>query len=162
MARNKKDTQAAVASGERQVCQNRKARHEFFIEMTVEAGLVLSGTEVKSLRAGQGSIQESYVQVKGGEAWVEGFHIPPYEQGNINNLEPLRRRKLLLHGREIEKLAEAVARKGYTIVPLRVYFKSGRAKMEIGLARGKKAHDKRDTIKERDQQRDMDRALRGR
>lgn len=142
------------------VAQNRKARHEFHIEESFEAGLVLTGTEVKSLRKGQGSIVEAYVQAAGGELWLVGCNIPPYEHGNIHNVDPVRRRKLLLHKREIEKLAGAVSRKGYAIVPLQVYFKNGRAKVEIGLAKGKKLYDKRQDLKQRDQQREIDRALR--
>jgi SsrA-binding protein len=149
-----------AAATKKIVAQNRKARHEFHIEEVFEAGLVLTGTEVKSLRLGKGSIVEAYVQAAGGELWLTGCHIPPYEQGNIHNVDPVRRRKLLLHKREIEKLAGAVSRKGYTIVPLQIYFKNGRAKIEIGLAKGKKLYDKRQDIKERDQKRDIDRAIR--
>ncbi len=145
---------------EKLVCQNRKARHEYLIEDTLEAGLELVGTEVKSLRAGQGSIQEAFAQIKGGEAWLMQFHIPHYEQGNIHNTDPVRTRKMLLHRREIDRLSAAAAQKGYTLVPLEVYFRGGRAKVLLGLARGKKAHDKRAAIKERDVKREMDRALR--
>ncbi|MCL5269580.1 MAG: SsrA-binding protein SmpB [bacterium] len=147
-------------SGEKVVCQNRKARHLYEIEETFEAGLELKGTEVKSLRQGQGSINEAFAQVKDAEAWIQQFHIPPYEQGNRFNADPIRPRKLLLHRREIDKLGAAVARKGYTLVPLRVYFARGRAKVLLGLARGKKTLDKREDMKRRDQQRDMNRALR--
>ncbi|HOE96640.1 MAG TPA: SsrA-binding protein SmpB [Candidatus Sumerlaeota bacterium] len=155
MARNEAD-------GVKLVCQNRKARHEYHIEETWEAGLELRGTEVKSLRQGKGSLQEAYAQVKGGEAWLLQFHIPPYEQGNRFNVDPVRPRKLLLHRREIGKLAGAVSRQGYTLVPLRVYFRRGRAKVEIAVAKGKKLYDKREAMKERDTRRDLDRALRDR
>jgi SsrA-binding protein len=144
------------------VCQNRKAHHEFLIEETIEAGLELKGTEVKSLRQGQGSIAEAYAQIKGGEAWLQQFHIPPYDHGNQFNVDPVRPRKLLLHHREIERIAISISRKGYTVVPLRVYFTRGRVKVLIGLARGKKLHDKREALKERDQERQIDRALRHR
>ncbi len=142
------------------VCQNRKARHEYLIEDTFEAGLELKGTEVKSLRQGRASIQEAFAQIKAGEAWIHQFHIPPYEQANQFNQDPVRTRKLLLHKREIAKLAESTTQKGYTIVPLKVYFKKGRAKILIGLGRGKKAYDKREALKERDISREMDRAMR--
>jgi SsrA-binding protein len=142
------------------VAKNRKARHEFHIDEVFEAGLVLTGTEVKSLRGGKGSIAEAYVQPIKGELYLSGCHIQPYEQGNVHNVDPVRVRKLLLHKHEIEKLIGAVSRKGYTIVPLQIYFKNGRAKAEIGLARGKKLFDKRQDIKERDQKRDIDRAIR--
>jgi SsrA-binding protein len=145
-------------SGIKIICQNRKARHEYFIEESFEAGLELRGTEVKSLRAGQGSLTEAYAQIKDGEAWLLQFHIPPYAQGNRFNVDPVRPRRMLLHGREIEKLAAAVARKGFTLIPLQVYFTRGRAKLQLGLARGKKLYDKREDLKKRDQERQMDRA----
>lgn len=151
---------APAAAPKKIVAQNRKARHEYHIDEVFEAGLVLTGTEVKSLRSGKASIVESYISPAESELWLVGCHIPPYEQGNIHNVDPVRRRKLLLHRREIEKLAGAVSKKGFTIVPLQVYFKNGRAKIEIGLARGKKLHDKRQDLKERDQRREIDRALR--
>jgi SsrA-binding protein len=149
-------------SGERMVCQNRKARHEYHIEDTIEAGLELKGTEVKSLRQGKGSIQESFAQIKEGEAWLMQFHIPPYEAGNRWNVDPVRPRKLLLHRSQIEKMFVLTSRQGYTLAPLKVYFSRGRAKVLIGLARGKKMADKREDLKLRDQKRDMDRAMRGR
>jgi SsrA-binding protein len=124
--------------------------------------LVLTGTEVKSLRQGQGSLAEAYVQVKAGEAWILQFHVPPYEQGNIHNADPVRPRKLLLHRREIERLAVHVERQGYALVPLRVYFRDSRVKVEVGLARGKKAYDKRESLKQRDHAREMERARRQR
>jgi SsrA-binding protein len=147
---------------EKMICQNRKAYHEYHIDETLEAGLALTGTEVKSLRAGQGSITEAFAQIKNGEAWLQQFHIPPYEQGNRFNVDPVRPRRLLLHQRQIDKWAQAVSRKGCTLVPIRVYFTRGRAKVLIGLARGKKLYDKREALKEREQGRQMDRALRRR
>jgi len=141
------------------VCRNRKARHLYTIEETYEAGLMLTGTEVKSLRQGRGSLAESFAQPVGDELFICGFHIPPYEQGNIQNVDPVRVRKLLLNRREINRLIGAVSRKGYTLVPLAVYFKNGRAKVELAVARGKKLYDKREDLKRRDQQREIDRAL---
>ena len=148
-----------IASGEKLVCQNRKARHEYFIDETVEAGLELRGTEVKSLREGKGSLQEAFVRIKQSEAWLEQFHIQPYEQGNRYNVDHDRRRRLLLHRKEIDRLEESTSRKGSTIVPLKVYFKRGYVKVLIGLARGKKAYDKREDMKQRDHKREMDRAM---
>jgi SsrA-binding protein len=145
---------------EKLVAQNRRARHDYFILETIEAGIVLSGTEVKSLRAGKASLGEAYATVEGGEAWVIQMHIPPYEQGNRWNLDPVRRRKLLVHRKEIERLEAAVAQKGQTVVPLKLYFSNGRAKLLIGIAKGKKSFDKRATIAERDAKREMDRARR--
>ena len=149
-------------TGEKSVCQNRKARYLYHIEETLEAGLALRGTEVKSLRQGQGSLTEAFAQIKGGEVWIQQFHIQPYEQGNRFNSDPVRPRRLLLHRQEIDRLFAAVSRKGYTLVPLKVYFTRGRAKILIGLARGKKQIDKREDIKQRDEKRQMDRALRQR
>lgn len=151
-----------IPSGEKMVCQNRKAHHLYFIEETIEAGLELMGTEVKSLRQGHGSIVEAFAYIKSGEAWINQFHIHPYEQGNRNNADPVRPRRMLMHKKEIEKLGALATRKGYTLVPLKVYFLRGHAKVLIGLARGKKLHDKRDDIKQRDQKRDMDRSMRNR
>uniref|UniRef100_A0A832I6J1 SsrA-binding protein n=1 Tax=Eiseniibacteriota bacterium TaxID=2212470 RepID=A0A832I6J1_UNCEI len=148
-------------SAERLVAQNRRARHDYVILETFEAGLVLSGTEVKSLRAGKASLAESYATVEDGEVVVRRMHIPPYEQGNRWNLDPVRPRKLLLHRREIAALAAAVERKGQTIVPLRLYFKHGYAKLLIGVAKGKPSHDKRHAIAEKDAKREMARARRG-
>lgn len=125
---------------------NKKARHDFFIEKTYEAGIVLVGTEVKSMRKGKCNLKDSYVEIKNGEAFVEGMHISPYEMGNIFNVDPLRRRKLLLNKSEIRKLERDIQVKGYTIVPLRCYLLRGRVKLEIALARGKKLYDKRDTL----------------
>jgi SsrA-binding protein len=147
---------------QRVVAHNRRARHDYFILETFEAGLVLSGTEVKSLRQGKASLAEAYATVEDGEAYVLQMHIPPYEQGNRWNLDPVRRRKLLLHRREIEKLARGVAQKGQTIVALKLYFSPrGVAKLEVALAKGKQAHDKRQSIAERDAKREVDRARRG-
>ncbi len=143
------------------VAENRKARFNYSIEETFEAGLALSGTEVKSLRFGEGSIAESYAEVKDGEVWLVNANIPEFSHGNRFNHEPKRPRKLLLHQREIAKLFGAVERKGMTLVPLSIYFNSkGRAKVELALAKGKQAHDKRQTIKDRDWQRDKARLLR--
>jgi SsrA-binding protein len=145
---------------EKLVAQNRRARHDYFILETIEAGLVLTGTEVKSLRAGKASLAESYATVEKGEAWVIQLHIPPYVQGNRWNPDPVRRRKLLLHRKEIDRLEQAVAQKGQTVVPLKLYFTRGRAKLLIGVAKGKKSYDKRATIAERDAKREIDRARR--
>ena len=145
------------------VAENRRARFDYFIEDTFEAGIALSGTEVKSLRFGEGSIAESYAEVRGEEAWLVNANIPEFSHGNRFNHEPKRPRKLLLHRREIEKMIGAVERKGMTLIPLSVYFNSrGRAKVELALARGKQTHDKRATIKERDWKRDKARLMRER
>ena len=148
--------------GEKQVAANRKARHEYFVEETYECGLVLHGTEVKSMRQGRVNLKEAFCQVKGGEMWVIGMHISPYEQGNIFNVDPLRDKKLLMHKSEIRKLSSQVQRQGYTLIPLRIYLKDGRMKLELGLCKGKKLHDKRDDMARRDASREMDRALRAR
>ncbi len=144
------------------VAKNRRARHDYFIEDTWEAGLVLLGTEVKSLRQGKGSITEAYVRLEGGEAWLVGATIQPWSHGNRQNHEPTRRRKLLLHRREIERLIGKIQQQGYTLVPMELYFSQGKAKLEIGLGKGKKHYDKREDTKERDARRDMDRAKRPR
>jgi len=149
----KKDT------GIKLVANNKKAYHDYFIEEQLEAGLVLHGTEVKSLRLGQCSIKESYLKIERGEIFAYGMHISPYEKGNIFNKDPLRVRKLLLHKAEIRKLAAAVAEKGYTLVPLKVYFSDGRAKVEIGLAKGKKHYDKRHALAAKSQKREAEREL---
>lgn len=135
------------------IANNKKAYHDYFIEQTFEAGLVLVGTEVKSLRMGKCSIKESFIKVMDGEVYSINMHITPYEKGNIFNKDPLRTRKLLLHKAEINKIMGQVAVKGYTIVPLKVYLKQGKMKMEIGLARGKKLYDKREDIAKKDQRR---------
>ena len=138
------------------VANNKKAYHDYFIEEKYEAGLVLHGTEVKSLRLGKCSIKESFIRIEKGEMFIYGMHVSPYEKGNIFNKDPLRVRKLLLHKREIMKLLGKMKEKGYTIVPLQVYFSNGRAKIEIGLARGKKLYDKREDIAKNDQRREAE------
>lgn len=138
------------------VANNKKAYHEFFVEERFEAGLALAGTEVKSLRMGKCSIKEAFIRIEKGEVFVYGMNISPYEKGNIFNKDPLRPKKLLLHKREIWKLAGQIKEKGYTIVPLQVYFKEGRAKIEIGLAKGKKLYDKRQDIAKKDQRREAE------
>ncbi|AKM09647.1 SsrA-binding protein SmpB [Croceicoccus naphthovorans] len=143
------------------VAENRRARFDYFIEDTFEAGIALTGTEVKSLRSGEGSIAESYAEVRDGQVWLVNANVPEFSHGNRFNHEPKRPRKLLLHQREIEKLFGAVERKGMTLVPLSVYFNGkGRAKVELALAKGKQTHDKRATIKDRDWKRDKARLLR--
>ena len=142
------------------VANNKKAYHDYFIEEKYEAGIELFGTEVKSIRQGKCSIKEAYVNIDNGEAFVEGMNISPYEKGNIFNREPLRKRRLLLHKREIMKLAGQVQAKGYTLMPLQVYFKNGRVKIEIGLARGKKLYDKRDDLKKKALKRETERDFR--
>jgi len=137
------------------VATNRRARFEFEILDRIEAGIVLSGTEVKSVREGHISLQESFAAASNGELWLEGCTIQPYAQGNINNHEPTRPRKLLLHRKELEKLVQRVAEKGLTLVPLSVYFKGSKLKVEIGVARGRKLHDKRDAIRKRDTERSL-------
>lgn len=145
------------------VAENRRARFDYFIETTYEAGIALTGTEVKSLRFGEGSIAESYAEVKDEQVWLINSNIPEFSHGNRFNHQPKRPRKLLLHEREIHRMHGAVAREGMTLVPLSVYFNGqGRAKVELALAKGKKAHDKRDTIKERDWKREQQRLLRDR
>lgn len=139
------------------VSTNRKARFEFFISDTYEAGLVLRGTEIKSIRQGKMSLQEAYVRTDGEEAWLVGAHIAPYDQASYAQHDPTRDRKLLLHKKEIRQLWNAIRIKGMTIVPLRVYLKAGRAKLEVGVARGKKQYDKRESIKERDMKREISR-----
>ena len=145
--------------GTKLVTKNRKAFHDYEIIERHEAGMVLVGTEVKSLRDGRCNLKDSYARVDGGELILHGTHISPYEPGNRNNHEPERPRKLLMHKREIYKLAAEVGRKGMTLVPLSVYFKSGRAKVKIGLAKGKAEYDKRDTLKQREESRDVAQAL---
>jgi len=141
------------------VAQNKKARHDYFIEQTLEAGIVLSGTEVKSIRLGKSNLRDCYASIDGGEAILYGMHISPYERGNIFNKDPLRDRKLLLHRKEINKLDALISQKGLTVVPLSLYFKRGRVKVELGVARGKKLYDKRDDIISRDARREIDRKL---
>ncbi len=138
------------------IANNKKAYHDYFIEEKYEAGLALHGTEVKSLRMGKCSIKESYVRIENGEVFIYGMHISPYEKGNIFNKDPLRVRKLLLHRHEIGRMAGKAAEKGYTLVPLRVYFKGSLVKVEIGLAKGKKLYDKRQDIAKKDQRREAE------
>jgi len=141
------------------VAQNKKARHDYFIEQTLEAGIVLTGTEVKSVRQGKANLKDSYANIKDGEVFIYGMHISPYEQGNMFNVDPMRNRKLLLHRQEINRLVGLIQQKGLTVVPLRLYFKRGKAKLEIGVAKGKKLFDKRSDIAERDANREIDRRL---
>ncbi len=141
------------------IANNKKAYHDYFIEEKYEAGLVLHGTEVKSLRMGKCSIKEAFIRIENGEVFIYGMHISPYEKGNIFNKDPLRVRKLLLHKSQIQKLIGNSAEKGYTIVPLQVYFSNGRAKIEIGLAKGKKLYDKRQDIAKKDQKREAEKEL---
>ena len=142
------------ASGNRLIANNKKAYFDYFVEQKYEAGLVLHGTEVKSIRMGKCSIKEAYVQIMNGEVFINNMNITQYEKGNIFNKDPLRPKKLLLHQSEINKLAAEIAQQGYTIVPLQVYLKHGKVKIEIGLARGKKNYDKRDSIAKKDQARE--------
>jgi len=144
------------------VARNRKAFHDYFIEDKLEAGLALLGTEVKSLRAGRANLVDSYVAVRDGEAFLLNCNISPYSHGNIANHEPTRARKLLLHQKEIQRLAGLAAQKGYSLVPLRIYFKGPYAKVEVGVARGKKFFEKRETIKAKEARREIDRALKDR
>jgi SsrA-binding protein len=145
--------------GRQVVATNRKARHDYHIDETFEAGLVLTGTEVKSLRQGRATLADAFASVDHGEAWLEHAHIPEYTQGTWTNHEPRRKRKLLLHREEIEKLAEGTRERGQTIVPLQMYFKDGRAKVEIAIARGKKDYDKRQALREKQDKREADRAI---
>ena len=145
--------------GEKLVASNRKARHDYHIEETFEAGMVLTGTEVKSLRAGHASLVDGYATVDGGEAWLENVHIPEYIEGTWNNHSSRRKRKLLLNRHEISKLLQKIKESGYTIVPLKIYFKDGRAKVEIAVARGKKDYDKRQALKEAQDKREAARAM---
>ena len=152
----KKDEHIEIA------CENRKARHDYFIHETFEAGLELKGTEVKSLRVGKANLKDSYGVIKDGEIFIEHMHISVYEQGNIFNHDPLRRRKLLMHKKEITKLFSKTREKGFTLIPLKIYFKKGRAKMEIALASGKHNYDKRAALAEKSAKRDIDRAMKDR
>ena len=149
------------ASGDRAIATNRRARHDYEILETVEAGLVLRGTEVKSLRDGLVNFKDSYASVRNGEGWLLGCHINPYSHGTDANHDPERDRKLLLHKKEIARLSGKISERGLTLVPLRLYFKGGRAKVELGLARGRKLHDKRSALREREVRREMDKAARG-
>jgi SsrA-binding protein len=149
-------------SGEKLVVDNRRARHDYHLLERVEAGLVLTGTEVKSLRDGRASLQQAYADIRGEEAWLVGAHISVYEQGNIANHDPDRDRKLLLHKKELTSLAGKIAQRGLTLVPTKLYFKNGRAKVELALARGKEQRDKRRDIAQREADRQMERALKSR
>lgn len=144
------------------IALNKKARHDFFIEETLEAGIALSGTEVKSVRNGNVNLKDSYISIGTGEAYVKGMHISPYEQGNIFNKDPLRDRKLLLHKKEISRLIGIIKQQGMSLIPLSLYLKGSLVKMQIGLARGKKNYDKRDDIAKRDAKRNMERAMKER
>lgn len=148
-----------VHRGVKVAAQNRKARHDYIIEDTVECGVALQGTEVKSIRAGQLNLKDSYAQVKGGELFLIGMHVSPYEQGNINNHDPFRTRKLLAHKREIAKLAALSQADGMSLVPLSVYFRDGRVKIELAVAKGKKLYDKRHSIAARDADREIERRI---
>ena len=144
------------------IANNKKAYHDYFVEDTYEAGIALTGTEVKSIRAGRVNLKDSYVSCKTGEAFVIGMHISPYEQGNIFNRDPLRQRKLLLHKREIHKLIGLTQQQGYALIPIKLYFKGTHVKLEVGLCRGKKNYDTRDAAAEKDAKRNMYRAMRER
>ena len=148
--------------GEKLIVDNRRARHDYHLLDRIEAGLVLTGTEVKSLREGRAELARAYADVRGGEAWLVGLHVPVYDQGNLANHDPDRDRKLLLHKKELVSLAGKVAQRGLTLVPTKLYFKDGRAKVELALARGKEGRDKRRDIARREADRDMQRALKSR
>lgn len=148
--------------GQKIIAENRKARHDYFILETLEAGIALKGTEVKSMRAGHANLKDSYIFIQNNEAFIEGMHVSPYEQGNIFNVDPLRKRKLLLHKKEILKLRAKTQEKGLGIVPLKLYFKDGCVKVEIAVVRGKKLYDKRATEAKRSAEREINRALRER
>ena len=152
----------AAEQGRKIIASNRRARHEYTIEDTVEAGLVLTGTEVKSLRAGRATISDGFGQINDDEAWLHGVHIPQYTQGTWTNHEPRRTRKLLLHRKEIDKLSSSIRERGLTLVPLSLYFKDGKVKIELGLARGKRTYDKRHDLAKRDAAREVERELRRR
>jgi SsrA-binding protein len=146
-------------SGEKLIVENRRARHDYHLGDRVEAGLVLQGTEVKSLRGGKATLQQAYAEVRDGEGWLVGLHVPEYVEGNRANHEPDRPRKLLLHRKELERLASGVAEKGFTVVPTRLYFKGGKVKVELALAKGKELRDKRRDVAARDAKRDIEREL---
>jgi SsrA-binding protein len=149
----------AKVKGTKTLVDNRKAWHDYFIEESMEAGIVLVGTEVKSIRAGKANLKDSYAEVLNGELYVRNMHISPYEKGNIYNVDPLRDRKLLMHKEQIMKLAGYIAQKGYTLVPVALYLKDGRVKVNVSVARGKKDYDKRDAMLEKAAKRDIDRQL---
>ena len=149
-------------TGTKVIAVNRKARHDYFVEDTFECGIALAGTEVKSLRAGTVNLKDSYCIIKNGELFVISMHISPYEKGNIFNRDPMRQRKLLMHRREINRLFGLVKQDGYSLIPLSLYFKGSRVKLEMGLCKGKKLHDKRESTARRDADREMDRTLKER
>ncbi|WBU38211.1 SsrA-binding protein SmpB [Homoserinibacter sp. YIM 151385] len=148
--------------GQRVVASNRRARHDYLIEDTVEAGIVLSGTEVKSLRQGRASLVDGYAFIEGGEAWLDAVHIPEYTEGTWNNHAPRRKRKLLLHKQQIVKMSHKTKEGGYTLIPLSLYFSDGRAKVELAVAKGKREYDKRQTLREKQDRREAERAMRTR
>jgi SsrA-binding protein len=155
-------TSSEPAEGKRSIARNPRATHDYHIMETWEAGVVLTGTEVKSLRTGKASIKEAFARLKNGEVFLEGMNVTPYEQGNRYNHDPVRSRKLLLHRKEIERMIGAVEQKGLALIPLELYFKNGKAKVALGLGRGKKDHDRREDIKRRIADREVARAIRGR
>lgn len=159
MPRASRPETETTGRGDRLVAENRRARYDFFIDESVEAGIVLTGTEIRSIRAGHVQLRDAYARVERGECWLFGVHISPFEQGNRFNHEPIRPRKLLLHRHQIDELWLHARQGGHTLVPLRLYLKHGRAKVEIGLARGKHQWDKRESIAERDRARDLDREM---
>lgn len=146
--------------GTKTLAENRKARHDYFIEESFEAGIELKGTEVKSIRLGKANLKECFAQVRKGELFIEGMHISPYEKGNIHNTDPLRAKRLLMHKREILKLDQAVMRQGLSLIPLNLYLKDGRVKVQIAICRGKKLFDKRDDLKKKDAEREIERNFR--
>ena len=162
MAKKGKGSTKEAPAGDRVVTQNRRAFHEYFIEEQLETGIVLTGTEIKSVREGKITISEAYVRVDDGELWLIGSHITPYSHGSYTNHDPDRPRKLLAHRREIERLRQSTEQRGMTLVPVRVRLKDGRAKVDVGIARGKKLYDKRQSAAERDARRQIDRAMRER
>ena len=153
---------SAQTTNERTVASNRRAYHDYFIDETFDAGIVLTGTEIKSIREGKVNLGDGFVRVIGTEAWLENVYVGPYEHGGRENPEPVRRRKLLLHRKEIREMGQRVATKGVTVVPLKLYLKDGRAKLQLGLARGKRQYDKREAIAKRDAEREVERALKSR
>lgn len=152
----------AQEAGNKVIAVNRKARHDYFVVEALEAGIALVGTEVKSLRAGEVNLKDAWVELENGELYVLGMHISPYEKGNIFNRDPVRKRKLLVHKREIRHLVQEQKLQGYTLIPLQLYFKRGKVKVELGVCKGKKMYDKRATMAERDAKRDIDRAMKAR
>ena len=156
------DSSMPHQQGIKTIAQNRKAYHDYFVEDKYECGIALFGTEVKSIRQGRVNLKESWAQIRKGEVWVEGMHISPYEQGNIFNRDPLRAKKLLLHRSEIRKLDGLVMRQGFTLIPLEMYLKDGKVKVQLGLCKGKQIHDKRESLAKKDSDREIQRALRQR